>query len=258
MFSMGFGLYSSILLVNNYGLDSVRFRFKDDHVTSSLNANNKLKNSTLGGALQSDGGGQSGSDRGGFLVKSASIFLPAWGFSIFRNGFREQPGSTQSLMLRCFGKQAVATGLMNSFEQGVVRGAKDNGLSTETSLLIGALSGACIDPLTSSMSVTKYPALFCLGLIRNLGCVPAVSGVRFHQDDTMDRGIAMGIYGSAKLGDIIGKQVIENNFIMPKLNFIRIGGFLPCVMTYGMLVREGSKMLESQFFVQFNSGSRNK
>ena len=65
VFSMGFGLYSSILLVNNYGLDSVRFRFKDDHVTSSLNANNKLKNSTLGGALQSDGDGQSGSDRGG-------------------------------------------------------------------------------------------------------------------------------------------------------------------------------------------------
>ena len=56
MFSMGFGLYSSILLVNNCGLDRVRFRFKDDHVTSSLNANNKLKNSTLGEFLGSDRG----------------------------------------------------------------------------------------------------------------------------------------------------------------------------------------------------------
>lgn len=244
MVSSGFGVCSFISLANSYDRCKVMPRSKVDLAISSLNFTNNVKNIKLGGRLQGDGNGQSGSERGGFLIKSASIFFPAWGFSIFRNGFREQPGVGQSLMLRCFGKQAVATGLMNSFEQGVVRGAKDNGLSTVTSLLLGALLGACIDPVTSSMSVSKYPALFCLGLIRNLGCVPAVSGVRFHQDDIMDRGIATGIYGFAKLGDIIGKQVIENNYIMSQLNFRRIGGFLPCVMTYGMLVRESSKILE--------------
>ncbi len=244
MVSSGFGFYSFILLGNSYDRCKVIPRSKVDLAISSLNFTNNVKNIKLGGRLQGDGDGQSGSERGSFLIKSASIFFPAWSFSIFRNGFREQPGVAQSLMFRCFGKQAVATGLMNSFEQGVVRGAKDNGLSTVTSLLLGALSGACVDPLTSSMAVSKYPALFCLGLIRNLGCVPAVSGVRFHQDDIMDCGIATGIYGFAKLGDIIGKQVIENNYIMRHPNFRRIGGFLPCVMIYGMLVRESSKILE--------------
>jgi len=72
----------------------------------------------------------------------------------------------------------------------------------------------------------------------------------------MDRGIATGIYGVAKLGDIIGKQVIENNFIIPQFNFRRIGGFLPCVMTYGILVRESSKMFEPQLSLVFNRNGR--
>ena len=256
MFSSGFGFYRFISLGNSYDGCKLSTRSQVNRTNVSLNSNNKLKHSRIGKRLSGNGDGQSGSDGGGFLIKSASIFFPAWGFSIFRNGFREQPGGAQSLMLRCFGKQAIATGLMNSFEQGVVRGAKDNGLSTVSSLLLGALSGACIDPLTSSMVVSKYPALFFLGLIRNLGCVPAVSGVRFHQDDTMDRGIATGIYGVAKLGDIIGKQVIENNFIIPQFNFRRIGGFLPCVMTYGILVRESSKMFEPQLSLVFNRNGR--
>ena len=203
---------------------------------------------TLSTSQHHDGQGNSGSGNfTGSFIRAGAVFVPAWGCSILRNGFRDQPKASLPLVRRCLEEKGLATGFMNAFEQGVVRGANDNGLPTVISLLLGAGAGAFGDPFTSSLPVACFPSLFVLGLLRNLGCVTAVSGMRFHQDDFMDRGIATGIYGGEKLGDIIGKLAIENNHTMPKLNsnfFKRIGGFVPCVMVYGLLVREGFKVIE--------------